>query len=75
MGALMVETRSALAEVERILDQAYYYTPTPTKQPRTLDREGALTLAVISTSVLVGIIIGLVVNQPHRTALESFVRN
>jgi hypothetical protein len=59
MGKIMVDTRSAIAEVERILDQAYYYTPTPAKQPRTLDREGALTLAVISTSVLVGIIIGL----------------
>jgi hypothetical protein len=60
----MVDTRSALAEVERFLDEAYY-RPTPAKQPRTLDRDGALTLAVISTSVLVGIIIGLVVNQPH----------
>jgi hypothetical protein len=59
MGKIMVDTRSAIAEVERFLDEAYYYTPVPTKQPRTLDREGALTLAVISTSVLVGIIIGL----------------
>jgi hypothetical protein len=58
-------TNAAIAEVERFLDEAYYYTPVPTKQPRTLDRDGALTLAVISTSVLVGIIIGLVVNQPH----------
>jgi hypothetical protein len=51
-------TKDALAEVERFLDEAYY-RPTPTKQPRTLDRDGALTLAFISTSVLVGIIIGL----------------
>jgi hypothetical protein len=55
----MVETRSALAEVERILDQAYYYRPVPTKPAPRLDRDGALTLAVLSTSVLVGIIIGL----------------
>jgi hypothetical protein len=64
MGKIMVETSAAVAEVERFLDEAYR-KPTPTKQPRTLDRDGALTLAVISTSVLVGIIIGLVVNQAH----------
>jgi hypothetical protein len=54
----MVETRSAIAEVERFLDEAYY-RPTPPKPAPRLDRDGALTLAVISTSVLVGIIIGL----------------
>jgi hypothetical protein len=61
-----------IAEVERFLDQAYYYTPVPTKQPRKLDRDGALTLAVISTSVLVGMIIALLAkpspqDEPGRT--------
>jgi hypothetical protein len=51
-------TNAAIAEVERFLDEAYR-RPAPPKQAPRLDRDGALTLAVISTSVLVGIIIGL----------------
>jgi hypothetical protein len=59
-----IDSAEVVANVERFLEEAYH-NPVPTKQPRTLDREGALTLAVISTSVLVGIIVGLVVNQAH----------
>jgi hypothetical protein len=57
-----LDSAEIVADAERLLYEQYIYSlrrPTPTKPAPRLDREGALTLAVISTSVLVGIIIGL----------------